>query len=482
MGPIFRLLGLFLMVFSMTMLVPWFIGYMLQESHPERFLWTFFITLSTGLILWYGYRRHQTDLKIADGFMIVVLFWVVLSVFGAIPFMILPGSWPSIRWVDALFESISGFTTTGATVLTKLDSMDWSIRYYRQQLHFLGGMGILVLVVAILPTLGIGGMQLYQAEIPGPVKDYKLTPRITQTAKALWYLYVGLTIICVLAYWLAGLSWLEAIGEGFSTIATGGFSMHQASFAFYNDLTVEVIAMVFMVLSAVSYPLHYWAVQRGQLRHYWQDEEFRLFIYAIAVCTILVYIGLLAYGAQHEWALFFHALFAVISLASTTGFVIAPFALWPTFMPMLMMCMALVGGCAGSTSGGIKLLRVLLLGKQIKQEFRRLLHPQSVFAIVLNGKILSHQVLHTVWAFIGAFMGLFILAYLLLLADGLDVTTAFGAAAASLANAGASIGLVAYDYASLSDVSKCGLMVLMLAGRLEIFSLFVLIMPMFWRR
>lgn len=476
-----RLLGLLLMIFSISMLTPLVVQWIYRDGEITPFTVAFLVTLSAGFLIWYPFRGELQELKVRDGFLIVVLFWFVLCFFAALPLMLAVE--PHDSFTDAMFESVSGFTTTGASVLKNLDKLPHDLRFYRQQLQFLGGMGIVVLAVAILPMLGIGGMQLYRAETPGPLKDAKLTPRITQTAKALWILYVALTLICALCFYAAGMSAFDALGESFATISTGGFSMHDSSFQYYNSNTIEIIGILFMFLGGTNFSLHYLALRNRSLSAYWHDEEFRCYSFFLLSTGILITSYLLAihYYSDTPTA-FIKSLFNVVSIATTSGFNSAPFQQWPTFIPILLMLLAIVGGSAASTSGGIKVIRSLLIFKQSRREIKKLLHPQAVLTIKFGKRTLPDHVLQAMWGFLSAFIGLFILLILGLMACGNDLTTSFGAVVASLANAGAGIGSVANGFENLSIMSKWLLIFAMLAGRLEIFSLLVLFSPAFWQR
>jgi len=478
---VFRTIGLLLILFSFSLLPPIFVDLLYQEMSIKPFAAAFAITATTGLAFWVPFRRVQYELRVRDGFVVVVLIWVVLCLFAAIPFLLMNGE--TLTFTDAIFEATSGLTTTGASVLPQVDSLPHAVRFYRQQCQFLGGMGIIVLAVAVLPMLGIGGMQLYRAEVPGPVKDTKLTPRITETAKALWYIYVGLTGSCMLAYWAAGMPLFDAIGESFSTVATGGFSLHTESFAYYQNPAVEWIGAFFMLMGGVNFSLHFVALRRTSVAHYFQDIEFRAYLSIIAF-TIVVTTWVLI--SQHWYGDTFTAIskavFNVISLATTTGLQSDKFDQWPTFIPFLLMIVAIVGGCAASTSGGMKVLRVLLLQRQAVRELRRLIHPQAILPLKFGRKVLSEPVIQAMWAFIATFILLFIVLMMVLMADGNDFDTAFGAMVASLANAGNAIGGVAEHFADLNVTTKWVLIFAMLAGRLEIFTLLVLLTPAFWRR
>ncbi|KTD23312.1 TrkH family potassium uptake protein [Legionella londiniensis] len=477
---ILRFIGLLLMIFSGSMLTPLIVSLIFHEAFWFPFVAAFLCTLGTGSILWLAFRKHQQELKIRDGFLIVVLFWFVLCFFAALPFIF---TIDDHGFTDSVFESVSGFTTTGATIITHLDDLPHAILYYRQQLQFLGGMGIVVLAVAILPMLGVGGMQLYRAETPGPMKESKLTPRIAQTAKALWSIYFLLTFLCMLAYRAAGMDWFDAIGESFATVSTGGFSMHDASFAYYQSTAIELIACVFMLLGATNFALHFIALQKRSISHYWQDEEFRFFTRFILAASIIITFSLLCYGFFEKSShAFTKSLFNVISLATTTGFISAPFNHWPSFTPILLTLLAIVGGCAASTSGGVKVLRALLLYKQSRREMTRLLHPHAIIPIKFGQQILAEPVLQSMWSFISVFIALFLLLVLALVALGNDFLTSFSAATATLANAGAGIGAISVTFYHLNLPSKWLLMVAMIAGRLEIFSLLILFTRQFWQK
>ena len=478
---IFRVLGLLLMVFSLSMLPPLVVALGYHEKVWHTFLLSFGVTLGTGLVLWLPFHNYKRELKARDGFLIASLYWSVLSFFAALPFVF--ASNPPVGWLDGIFEAVSGLTTTGASILSGLDQLPRSVLYYRQQLCFLGGMGIIVLAVAVLPMLGIGGMQLYRTEIPGPIKDAKLTPRIAETAKMLWFIYIGLTIVCILAYWLTGMSWFEAIGEGFSTVSTSGFNMHDNSFAYYNSRAIEVVGIIFMVLGGTNFSLHFLVLRTRSLISYWQDEEFRAFITILVGISTITFLMLLTHQVykEHHQAII-HSLFTVVSLITTTGFTAAPFDVWPTFVPVWIMLATLIGGCGGSTSGGMKVIRLLMLSKQGVREIKRLLHPNAILTIKFGRQILPEHVLQAMWSFISVFLLLYALLILSLMATGLDFHTAFGAGTAALANVGAGIGDIAHGFGQLNPYAKGLLIFAMLAGRLEIFTLLVLFTPAFWKR
>ncbi len=478
--PIQRILGLLLMLFSLTMLVPLGVALTTGDSGLEPFLTAFAVLLGLGAISWFPARNNRRELRLRDGFMVVVLFWLVLGLSGALPLYVAVR--PSMSLADAVFESISGLTTTGATVITSIDTLPASILLYRQLLQWLGGMGIIVLAVAILPMLGVGGMQLYRAETPGPMKDNKLTPRITETAKALWYIYLGLTICCGLAYWWAGMSAFDAIGHSFATIAIGGFSTHDASIGYFDSPLIEAIAVVFMVVAGMNFALHYVAIRKQSMGVYINDEEWRTYAWMLGGLALIVSLGLyIADAFDGPGDSFRYGIFQTVSIATTTGFTTAGYHLWPSFLPVVLLFASFVGGCAGSTGGGMKVIRVLLLFKQGKREVTRLMHPNAHVPIKVGGVPMGDRVMDAVWSFFAAYVALFAVMMLMLMATGLDQVTAFSAVVACLNNLGPGLGEVGANYASLSDVAKWILCFAMLLGRLEIFTLLVIMSPAYWR-
>jgi len=463
-----------------TMLPPALVSMIYRDGGGVPFLMAFLWCIFTGFLAWYPNRFEKTDLKAREGFLIVVLFWLVLASFSAIPFILLEQ--PSFTVTDAFFESFSGLTTTGATILNHIEGLPHAVLWYRQQLQWLGGMGIIVLAVAVLPMLGIGGMQLYRAETPGPVKDSKMTPRIADTAKHLWYIYLSLTIACALGYWLAGMSAFDAICHSFSTIAIGGFSTHDASMGYFNSPMINLVCVFFLLIAGVNFALHYAVVQSKSLRNYFHDPEFKVFI-AIQVALTLICFTVLMSSGTYENAdrALDQALFQSVSISTTAGFSTTSFAEWPTLLPLLLIFCSFIGGCAGSTGGGMKVVRVLLLYLQGLRELNKLVHPKAIFSIKIGKKVLPDRVVEAVWGFFSAYAAVFVLCMLLLLATGMDNITAFTAVAACINNLGPGLGEVAANFSSINDSSKWVLIMAMLFGRLEIFTLLVLFTPAFWR-
>ncbi|MCK5697784.1 MAG: potassium transporter [Gammaproteobacteria bacterium] len=478
---ILRIIGLLLMVFSSTVIPS--IGISLWYNDPEliTFINAFFVILLSGFILWWPVKDYHRELRIRDGFIVVVLFWFVFGLVGSLPLYLSESL--NANFTDALFESISALTTTGATVFTGLDDLPPSILYYRQQLQWLGGMGIIVLAVAVLPMLGIGGMQLYRAETPGPVKDTKLTPRITETAKALWYIYLGLTIVCALAYWLAGMTPFDALGHSFSTVAIGGFSTHDASMGYFNNQGIEMIAGFFMLLAGINFGLHFKVLHSRTLKEYFIDVEFRVYLSLLAIASAISVLYLYFTHTFDTWGnALHHGIFQTISIGTTTGFTTAEYYNWPGFLPVMLLFLSFVGGCSGSTGGGMKVVRVILLVKQGLREIFRLIHPNAQIPIKIGGKVMPENVSNAIWGFFALYVASFSFMMLLLMASGLDQVTAFSALAACLNNLGPGLGDVGANYQGINDFSKWVLCFAMLLGRLEIFTLLVILTPSFWRR
>ena len=476
-----RIFGLLLIIFSSALLPPAAVGLYFGDGAVLPFIEGFVLLLVTGFLLYLPVRKHKKELRLRDGFLVVVLFWGMLGIAGGLP-LYLSGI-NQISVTDAVFESISGLTTTGATVIVGLDDLPHSILFYRQELQWLGGMGIIVLAVAVLPMLGIGGMQLFRAETPGPVKDNKLTPRITETAKALWYIYLGLTVACCLAYWAAGMSFFDAVAHAFSTVAIGGFSTHDASMGYFNSAAIELIAVVFMLASGVNFALHFTAFRNVSLKPYQRDAEFRTYISVLAVVSVIT-IGYLQATKTFESSTesIVEGLFQVVSIGTTTGFTTAEYYSWPGFLPVLLLYISFMGGCSGSTGGGIKVIRILLLVKQGVRELKRLIHPNAQIVVKIGRKPLPEKVIEAVWGFFAAYFAISALMILTLMATGLDQETAFSAVAACLNNLGPGLGDVGQNFASINDFAKWTLCLAMLLGRLEIFTLLVLFTPGFWRK
>ncbi|MDB0034723.1 TrkH family potassium uptake protein [bacterium] len=479
---IIRITGLLMGLFSLSLLPPALIAVIYKDGGGTAFIQAFCLSLFLGFIFWYPNRRHKKDLRTREGFLLVVLFWAVLGSIGAVPFIFT--NQPDLSITDSFFESFSALTTTGATVIVGLDSLPKAILFYRHLLQWLGGMGIIVLAVAILPMLGIGGMQLYRAEMPGPVKDSKMTPRIAETAKALWYIYFALTIACALSYWVAGMDVFDAICHSFSTIAIGGFSTHDASIGYFDSTAINMVCVVFLLIAALNFSLHFAAfTRRGiNLKIYFKDAEFKALILVQLVLTTICFATLYhsdIYDSPEQTLDF--ALFQAVSISTTAGFGTESFHMWPLFLPMLLLFSSFIGGCGGSTAGGIKVIRMILLLKQGSRELKRLVHPRGMFSIRIGDKALPDRIIDAVWGFFSAYALVFVVCMLLLMAMGVDDITAFSATAACLNNLGPGLGEVASNYGGISDGAKWVLLLAMLFGRLEVFTLLVLFTPTFWK-
>lgn len=476
-----RVLGLLLMVFSLTMLPPIFFSVGFTDGAWLAFLQAFALTFAAGVVIWLPVRSVRREMRLRDGFLVVAMFWTVLGSFGAAPLYL--SDVLNLTLTDAIFESMSGLTTTGATVLTGLDDLPRSILYYRQQLQWLGGMGIIVLAVAVLPMLGVGGMQLYRAETPGPVKDTKLTPRITETAKALWYVYLSFTAFCAAGYFLAGMDWFDALCHAFSTVAIGGFSTHDASIGYFDSAAVDIIAIAFMFLAGINFSLHFFAWRYIRFGHYFADMEFKAYATILAGVCVLVVVSLFVYGTYDTIGdTVVNGIFQAVSVATTTGFATEPFAAWPGAIPVALIFASFIGGCAGSTAGGIKVIRWLLIYKQGMREIIRLVHPSAEIPVKLGNSAVQPRVIDAVWGFFSVYVVVFGVMLILMMMTGLDQVTAFSAVAATLNNLGPGLGGVASGFMTVPENAKWIAIAGMLLGRLEIFTLLVLISPEFWRR
>lgn len=480
--PVFKVLGGVLMLFGLTMAVPLGFSHFCHDGIEEGFALSMAITIAIGAGLFLHCRHLDRELQPHDGFLLATLVWTVLPVFGAIPLLL---HIPGLSLTDAYFEAVSGLTTTGATVLTGLEKLPVSINIWRCFMVLLGGMGIIVLAVAILPLLGVGGSQVFKAETPGPMKDDKLTPRIAETARGLWAVYFAIATACLLGYRWAGMSWPDAFMHMCSTMGLGGLAGYDASFAAFDSLKVELVAIVFMLLAGVNFALYFRIWQRRSMRPLWRDLEARLFFALMAASVAVVTVFLVAHGVYPEWTTALrHAAFSVVSVATTTGFATVDYAQWPIFAPILMLFLCGFATCAGSTGGGIKLSRSLLLMKQVQREFTRLLHPRAVRPVTLGGAVVEPQVLFSVQAFMLVYGAVLTAGTMALLLTGLDIVSAFTAVVACVNNTGPGLGQVgpANNYQGLTDAQTWICTVVMLLGRLELFAVLILFTPQFWRR
>ncbi len=480
--PVFGVLGGVLMLFAMTMLVPLAFAFFGNDAALYAYDGAIAITFGCGALLFMGLRRWHRELQARDGFLLVVLVWAVLPAFGALPLMF---HLKDLSFTDGYFEAMSGLTTTGATVLTGLDNLPTSINVWRCFMVLIGGMGILVLAVAILPLLGVGGSQLFKAETPGPMKDTKLTPRIAETARGLWVVYFAIATCCFFGYALAGMGWADAFMHMCSTMGLGGFSSYDASFGAFNSPAIEAVAVFFMLLAGINFGLYFLVWKRRSLWVLWRDVEARFFIGLMFVSVLGVAGFLTMHGVYPSFGESLrHAAFNVVSIATTTGFASVDYAQWPIFAPALMLFLCCFASCAGSTGGGIKMVRALLLVKQARNELVRIVHPRAVLPVTLGRAIVDPRVMSSVLAFMLIYGAVISAATLLLLFTGLDVVSAFTAVVACINNTGPGLGRVgpAENFQGLTDFQTWVCSVTMLLGRLELMAVLVLFIPQFWRK
>ncbi len=473
-----RLFGILLLLYSLSFFPSLFVSLLYEDGEAEAFVISLLLTSMAGLVLWLPNRSHTSELSVRDGFLFVSVFWMLLSVVGALPFLLSV----HLDFTDAIFESVSGFTTTGATVIIGLDQLPASILYHRQQISFLGGMGIVVLAMALLPLLRVGGSQLYRAETSGISKNEKLTPRISETARALWLIYSTLTLLCALAYWAAGMTFFDALTHAYATVATGGFSTHDASFGFFDSVLIEAIAIVFMLAGAVNFSVHFFAWRRRSLVGYLRDEEVRVFLLIFLTATLLITVSLhLTSTYDSFWTSLRYSVFQTASVMTSTGFGTQVFADWPLHVPMLLVVVSFIGGCAGSTSGGVKVVRVLLLMKTGMRQLFQMAHPRAVRMVTLGSQPVAEDVLVSILGFTILYIATTVLLTIGMMAAGLDLESAFGAVLATINLLGPGLGSVASTFAEMNAVVKWLGIFGMLVGRLEVFTLLILFMPAFWR-
>jgi trk system potassium uptake protein TrkH len=482
MLAVLNVLGSMLMLFSVTYLLPIATSLIFHDGLVADFIVAALGCLLVGAMLVSGTRSHKRELRSRDGFLLVTLGWILMSAIATVPLLI---GLPGLTFTDAFFETMSGLSTTGATVLTGLDSMAPSLNLWRHALNWYGGMGIIVLVVAILPMLGVGGMQLYKAETPGPVKNEKLTPRITQTARALWLVYFLITVACILSLRVAGMSWFDAVCHSFATLALGGFSTHDASIGYFDSPAIELVLIVFMLISAMNFARHFVAWQQKSLRTYATDFEAKAMLTIIGIAIVGVAFYIWIHGVYPSfWTALRHTAFNLVSIATDCGLVSQNYAAWPVFAPMTILMLSCYCANTGSTGGGIKMFRTLVLFRQAARELMLLVHPQAVTPVKIGDVVVANQIVFAVLAFVVLYFGTVVTLTFMLLASGLDFVSSFSAIIACINNAGPGLGLVgpASNYQGLTDFQTWVCSAAMLLGRLEIFSVLVLFTPTFWRK
>jgi len=473
-----NILGMWMLLYCGALLPPLIVSLIYNDGEATHLSLSLLLNLLIGIIIWLRTEKRKVKLRTRDGFIIVLILWLVTSIFGAVPFAIALEMSP----VDAIFESVSAFTTTGATVISGLDQLPKSILFFRQEMQWLGGIGVVVSAITLLPMLGIGGMQMFKAETPGPIKDEKLTPRILNTAHVMWRLYLVMTVACAVLYWFGGMSVFDAIAHSFSTLSTGGFSTHDASLGYFNSVFIEMVAVVFMLLGGINFGVHFLVWKRLSFRPYFSNLEVRTFLILVAVITLLVgwvlYSGRVKVGFPESLR---YAVFTVVSIITSTGFGIDNFSLWPSFLPLLLIFISFIGGCSGSTAGGIKVIRFIIMGKGVGLELQQLLHPRLVMSLKVQNKVVAPRTVDAVRGYFSVYVATFILLLLLLLGEGMDLVTAFSAIATCMNNLGPGLGEVAANFKSVTEPTKWILSFAMLLGRLEMFTLLVVLSPSFWR-
>ncbi len=475
-------MGLVLMLFSLAYLLPILTSLLYQDGTLLHFAVAMVINFASGLLLWSATHRFQRQLRAADGYLLVTLSWAGMAAFATLPLLSVI---QRLSFTDAYFETMSGLSTTGATVLTGLDTLPPAVNLWRHELNWLGGMGIIVLAVAILPLLGVGGRQLYRAETPGPMKEAQLTPRIEETARNLWLIYAGITLACILALRLAGMSWLDAICHAFSTLALGGFSTHDASVGFFNSPAIEMVLIVFMLVAGANFATHFLAWRGKSLYPYRRDPEAFPYLALVLGSCLMIAAFLWVQGTYPSfWTALRHSSFNLVSIANGCGLVSVDYNLWPIFAPLWMLFLSCITASSGSTGGGIRMLRTLILARQAHREMTMLLHPYAVRPLKIDGRVVPNKVVFSVLAFIFVYFISVVSMSFILMASGLDFISSFTAVIACINNAGPGLNKVgpATNYASLTDFQTWVCTVTMLLGRLEVFSLVIIFTPTFWRK
>ena len=473
---ILNLFSVLVLFFSFSYIFPIVVSIIFNDGALHIFVKTLIAISLIGIIGLAATRNINNELSQKDGFVIIVMFWVVLSVAGSIPFYL-----SGMSIIDSFFESMSGITTTGATVISNIDALPESVLFYRQMLQWMGGMGLIVLAIAVMPLLGIGGGQIYKTEIPGAMGEQRLTPRIKETAQALWSIYLGLTIMCALLYYLGGMSAFDAISHAMSTVAIGGFSTHDESIGYFNSSTIEIICIIFMLLSAFSFTLHYFAIYKRKPLKYFYDPEFRFF-FSILLLVLAVSLFINSFTDYENSPNFKEIVFHSVSMITTTGFSTSDTSDWPLSVSFLLLVGAFVGACSGSVGGGVKSWRVMIMLNHAYSNIMKMIHPNSVISLKIGSRSVDDEVATSVWGFFSIYVISFMILLLAVLTSGLDLESAFSAVGACLNNLGPGLGAVSENYSNISSFTKSILAFAMLLGRLEIFTLLVILTPMFWAK
>ena len=475
-----RILGIGLIAFSLLQLTPILVSITYNEENLSAFGYSFLITLTFGSFLYLvNFEKKYEGIRVKEGFLLTVLLWFFFTIFASLPFIL--GSKSELSLVSAYFEATSGLTTTGATIYSDLSSEYYSILFYRGLLQWIGGLGIIVLAIALMPLLGVGGMQLYRGETQGPVNQSKLRPKIAETAMVLVYIYLILTVLCFFSYFIAGMDYFDAVVHSFTTIAIGGFSNYNESFAYFDNSAINLLAIIFMFISGISFSLHYLSFSNFKLFNYVKDPEFGFYWKMLALTSFIFIVTTWLYSSELSSSKIILSLFTVTSFATTTGFTVLDHTSFPTYLPQLLILVGMIGACAGSTAGGFKAIRGLVLLNHAKRELKKLIHPNLVLPLKIGRKKINAEVADSVWGFLTVYLLTFLIGSFLLLGQGIDTETAFSAIAACLNNLGPGLGEVAYNYAGMDAFTKVLLAFVMILGRLEIYTLLVLFTAFFWK-
>ncbi|MCH7400445.1 TrkH family potassium uptake protein [Belliella kenyensis] len=473
-----KIMGALLMLLGLLMLPG--VGFSLYYKSNDQIalLSSAFVTLTLGAAFYFSLSKQDQNIRKREGYLIVTLSWILMSLFGMLPY-IFSNTIPEIH--DAIFETVSGLSTTGASILNDIEAMPAGILFWRSMTQWIGGLGIIVLTVAILPLLGIGGIELFVAESPGPTSD-KLHPRIRETAKRLWLVYVGLTLLVCFLYYVGGMTFFDAINHALTTMATGGFSTKNASMAFYDSAFIQYTAIIFMFLAGTNFTIIYFGL-RGKFNKVWKSDEFRAYALAIVVLSLLFVWPIYFYSGEDFELSFRSGLFQIVSLITTTGFVTADYTSYHQGLTLLFFMMLFLGGSAGSTSGGIKFVRHLTFVKNTWLEFKRIVHPRAIVPLKINGDRVTGKIITHIMNFLLIYLMIFVLSSVIMALMGYDILTSFGAVATSLGNVGPAIGQVGPldNFAFFSPSAKLFLSFLMLLGRLELFTVLIVFTPFFWR-
>ena len=475
-----RILGIGLIAFSLLQLTPILVSITYNEENLSAFGYSFLITLTFGSFLYLvNFEKKYEGIRVKEGFLLTVLLWFFFTIFASLPFIL--GSKSELSLVSAYFEATSGLTTTGATIYSDLSSEYYSILFYRGLLQWVGGLGIIVLAIALMPLLGVGGMQLYRGETQGPINQSKLRPKIAETAMVLVYIYLILTVLCFFSYFIAGMDYFDAVVHSFTTIAIGGFSNYNESFAYFDNSAINLLAILFMFISGISFSLHYLSFSNFKLFNYVKDPEFGFYWKMLALTSFIFIVTTWLYSSELSSSKIISSLFTVTSFATTTGFTVLDHTSFPTYLPQLLILVGMIGACAGSTAGGFKAIRGLVLLNHAKRELKKLIHPNLVLPLKIGRKKINAEVSDSVWGFLTVYLLAFLIGSFLLLGQGIDTETAFSAIAACLNNLGPGLGEVAYNYAGMDAFTKVLLAFVMILGRLEIYTLLVLFTAFFWK-